>query len=300
MSILLGLLLTIAIWLFYQGFQRIRTPGYEAYLARFSLFRPKPRPRTRYERWVKPFALRLANFSLLRVLTDLQKVGQQLNYAGNPAGMTAHELYGAQVFGAIVGLVIGLAWASLGLPFSQFALFLLPIGGFYYPSLWLRGRVQRRQRAITVALPDMLDMLAVCISAGMGFDVALTLIVERSEGPLYEEMDRLLHELRIGEPRHLAFRHVTERNLSKDLHSFIAALLQAEELGTPVATALERQAEDMRIARLHRAREEGVKISHKISMILAFLLLPSIMCLFIGSFVITFFQEGSGLFDTFR
>ncbi|MCU0495378.1 MAG: type II secretion system F family protein [Chloroflexaceae bacterium] len=300
MSAIIGLLVTVIALLFYQGYQRIRTPGYEAYLAPFGGNIGLERPNTRYERWVRPLALWFSdNLGFLRVFTDFQKVAKQLDYAGNPRGMTPREFYGVQVYGGLAGLLVGFLWLQLGLPFGVAALVLLPLFGYAYPAMWLKGKVKRRQQAISVSLPDLLDMLAVCVSAGMGFDIALGLLVERSKGALYEEMERLMRELRIGEPRHLAFRHVIERNSSKELRAFIEALLQAEDLGTPIAATLERQAEDMRIMRRHRLREQGAKANNQIALVMVFLIMPSIMCLVLGGIVLSFFQGSGGeIFST--
>ncbi|MFQ3633575.1 type II secretion system F family protein, partial [Roseiflexus sp.] len=155
--------------------------------------------------------------------------------------------------------------------------------------------VKRRQHAITVALPDLLDMLAVCVSAGMGFDIALTLLVERGEGPLYEEMGRMLRELQMGAPREQAFRNLAMRNSSDALRGFIDALLQAEELGSPIAATLERQAEDIRIGRRYRAREEGAKAATKITLIVVVLVTPSVLCLIVAALGMSIMRSSKGL-----
>jgi tight adherence protein C len=292
MSTLIGLMFSVAVTMLLAGVRRIRTPGLEAHLAPFGETRGDPRPRTRYERLVRPLALRLADgFGLLRGLSDPAQLSQQLDDAGNPRGITAHEFYGVQVYALLAGLLIGVVWMLLELPLAPFVVVLLPIGGFYYPRLWLRGRVRRRQHLITIALPDLLDMLAVCVSAGMGFDVALRLLAERGAGPLYEELARLLRELRIGEPREQAFRHMAARNSSEALRSFVDALLQAEELGAPIAATLERQAEDMRVSRRYRARAQASKAATKISLVIVVLVVPTVMCMIMGGIVLSISQS---------
>lgn len=214
-----------------------------------------------YRRWRAPDQ-RAPEFEEVLVSTLALQAAVLVGATVFVATLGLHQLYRA--FQARDRLLVGVLWLYGGLPLGPFALILLPISGFCWPLLWLRTKVRRRQQAISVALPDLLDMLAVCVSAGMGFDVALTLLAERGEGPLYEELDRLLRELRIGEPREQAFRHLSERNSSEALRSFVDALLQAEELGSPIAATLERQAEDLRIYRRHRAREQGAKAATKI------------------------------------
>lgn len=292
MSALIGMMFTVAVLMLFSGVQRIRSTGLESQLAPYADANGDNGPRTRYARWVRPLALKFADgFGVFRGILDQNKIARQLDFAGNPGGMTAHEFYGVQLYAALVGLIVGVIWLYSGLPLGAFALILLPLGGFFWPSFWLRGKVKKRQHAISVALPDLLDMLAVCVSSGMGFDIALTLLAERGEGPLYEEIERLLRELRIGEPRDQAFRHMTERNSSEALRSFVDAILQAEDLGSPIAATLERQAEDMRIYRRHRAREQGAKAATKISLVVVIAVMPSVLCIILGALVLSISQN---------
>ncbi|NJM05290.1 type II secretion system F family protein [Candidatus Gracilibacteria bacterium] len=295
MSILFGIVVSSIVSLLISGIRRVRTPGYELQIAQFGTGQANAERRTFYQRTLRPLALALAdNITVLRPFVTFATVAKRLDYAGNPGGIGAHELHGLQILGMLTGLAIGLLLTVLGIPFGQFALILLPLGGFVYPLLWLRGKANKRQRTISVTLPDLLDMLAVCISAGMGFEIALSLLSERNQGPLYEEVARLLRELHVGESRQQAFRHLGERNSSPELRVFIDGILQAEELGTPIAETLERQAEDIRIRRRHRARAEGAKVATKISLVIVMLSMPSIMCLILGALALTI-ARGTGL-----
>jgi tight adherence protein C len=254
MITLIGLMLSFSVALLYNGIQRIRTPGYAAQLAAFSSKRETTKPLTSYERWVRPYALRLADkVDLLRGFTDYPSVARQLDYAGNPLGMTPHEFYGVQLFSTLVTLFIGVLW-FVGI--GSIAL-ILPIVGFIFPHLWLRGKAKERQEAIKNTLPQFVELFSTCVSAGLGFDVALSLIAERSKGPLYEELRRLLHELSIGEVREQAFHKLMKRNSTKELHRFVDALLESGKMGTPVTVTLLRQAENMRVVRQNQIREQG-------------------------------------------
>jgi tight adherence protein C len=297
MSTLIGLLVSLAVSLLIGGIRRIRTPGYEMQLAPFGEMQNN-QPRSRYERTVRPIMLSLANnVTVLRGLVNTAKVSRQLDYAGNPGNITANELYGIQLCCGMLGLFFGVWLVILKIPLSQILAIVMPVFGFMYPSFWLRGKVRRRQHAISVALPDLLDMMAVCVTAGMGFDIALSLLTERGEGPLYEEISRLLRELRIGEPREQAFRHVSERNSSEELRVFIDAILQAEELGTPIALVLERQADDIRIKRRHNARAQGAKAATKISLVVVLLVMPSVLCLILAALGMTIGRNIGPMFD---
>lgn len=258
MIALISFLVATAVSLLIAGVLRLRTPGYEGQLLRYREEKNTPVQVTRYERWVRPVALWLAlEFPLLRGPANLKKVAQQLDYAGNPRGITADELYGLQLLGALVGLLAGAYALVLRLPLSVVIATVCCAAGSYAPRLWLRSRVRRRQQAISTNLPDLLDMLAVCVSAGLGFDTALRMLADRGDGPLYEEVHRLLREIQIGEPRKQAFNTLVARNSSEPLRSFVGALLQAEELGTSITDVLERQAESLRIYRRHSAQKRA-------------------------------------------
>jgi tight adherence protein C len=294
MSLLIGLMAATAVLLLFYGVRAVRAPGYEAALARFGTATASYGPRSRFNRLVRPAARVLArHVTIFRILSDDVKVQRRLDYAGNPHQLTPFEFYGLQVYGATAGLAVAFLWTLIGLPGGTLFMLALPFLGFFYPVLWLRGKARKRQAAITIALPDLLDMLAVCVSAGMGFDIALGLLSSNEEGPLYEEIRRLLRELRIGEPRDRAFRRLSERNSSVELRNFIDALLQAEDLGTPIAATLERQAEDMRTARHQRAREQGARASNNISLVTVFLIMPSILFLIFGGIALAVLTSGA-------
>jgi tight adherence protein C len=296
-NIITSLGITMAILLLVRGIRYIRSPGYQAQLASFGDTQHTLKQQTRYSRWIRPVALRLADtITVLRGFSEPDKMTRQLNYAGNIHGITAHELYGLQLLCMLSGLLVSLLFFLLGLPFRVVLLVLLTPGGFFGPQLWLHMQIKRRQNAITLALPDLLDMLAVCMSAGQGFEKALQLLAQRGEGPLYEELRRVLNEQSVGESHTGAFRRLAERNSSEALRRFVAALLQAETLGTSIATTLEQQAEDMRIFRRHRARAKGAQAATKISLVVVVAIMPSVMCLMLGAVGLSFWESLGSLF----
>lgn len=297
-NVLLSLGISLALVLLWRGIRLIRVQGYQAQLVPFGAQQAGTAARTRYQRFVRPAALWLADhISLLRSFTDFARIAQQLNYAGNLHRVTPREIHGVQLYGGLAGLLIGSVWSVLGLPFGIVLLVVLSLGGFYAPLAWLHLAVKRRQNAITLALPDLLDMLAVCIAAGQGFEKALRLLAEHGEGPLYEEVRRVLDEQRVGESHTGAFRRLAERNSSEALRRFVDALLQAETLGTSIATTLEQQAEDMRVFRRHRARAKGAQAATKISLVVVVAVMPAVMCLMFGSVALSIWDSASSVFQ---
>jgi tight adherence protein C len=295
---LLSLGISLVLVLLWRGIRMLRVRGYQAQLAQIGNQQPDGSARTRYQRIARRVTLWLADHgALLRGFTSFDRMEQQLNYAGKIHRITPRELYGTQLFYALVGLVIASVWGLLGLPFGIALLVICPFSGFYAPQIWLHFAIKRRQNAITLALPDLLDMLAVCIAAGQGFDKALRLLVDHGEGPLYEEIRRVLDEQTVGESYTGAFRRLTERNSSEALRRFVDALLQAETLGTSIATTLEQQAEDMRVFRRHRARAKGAQAATKISLVVVVVVMPSVMCLMFGSVALSIWDSANSVFQ---
>lgn len=295
MSLLLGVLLVVWLMLLVTGIRRWRAPGLGTELPQLIFGeRAEPERLSLYQRHVQRSALQLPKrFGFLRAWTEPEQVAKKLQYAGRPYGMDVEQFFGFQLFMMIVGFALAavylvFAWL-LGCCGGPIALIVLPIGGFLWPKNWLNSRVKQRQEAINLSMPDFLDTLAISVRAGMGFDNALRLVVLRTSGPLSEELRRLLRELDMGEPRAEAFRRLVQRNTSDDLRAFSDAVLQADELGTPIAKVLQDQAEDLRVRRVQRAKERAGKASPQISLVTVFIIAPSALLLFMAALVLSIF-----------
>jgi tight adherence protein C len=145
--------------------------------------------------------------------------------------------------------------------------------GLYAPTLWLRGRVNNRRQEIQSALPDALDLLVVCVEAGLSFDSAMGRVAEKLENAMGEEFSRVIQEVRIGRPRLEALDDLGRRAGVEDLNSFVQAVIQSEQLGSGIAKMLRIQSEEMRQKRVLRAQEKGARASLK-------MLLPMVTCIF--------------------
>jgi len=140
----------------------------------------------------------------------------------------------------------------------------------------------KRQEKLQRALPDALDMLTVCVEAGLGFDAALAQVARNTTGPLAAEFSRVLQEMQIGKSRSQALRSLTDRTTVPELRSFVSALVQAGELGITIADVLREQAREMRLRRRQRAEEKAQKVPVKILFPLVFCLFPSMFIVIIG------------------
>jgi tight adherence protein C len=223
--------------------------------------------------WLRTLALRL---SPTGISGSLQR---RLDLAGNPGSWTPDRILAAKglgllgfgVLGALLGLrspVLLLLWAAVG-----------GVIGFFLPDVLLYNAGSKRQERIQTVLPDALDMLTVCVEAGLGFDAALAQVARNTSGPLAAEFARALQEMQIGVARIDALRALVARTSVAELRAFVSALIQASELGIAVAQVLREQAAEMRLRRRQRAEEKAQKVPVKI-------LFPLIFCLFPALFVV--------------
>ncbi|MFC9695094.1 type II secretion system F family protein [Kribbella sp. NPDC056951] len=226
--------------------------------------------------WLRALALRLSPSG---IGTTLQR---RLDLAGNPSGWTPDRILAAKGLGLFV-------LGGLGALYGVRAIGLLVVGvgvgaaaGFFLPDILLYNAGTKRQQKIQRALPDALDMLTVCVEAGLGFDAALAQVARNTKGPLAAEFSRVLQEMQIGKSRSQALRASTERTTVPELRSFVSALVQAGELGITIADVLREQAKEMRLRRRQRAEEKAQKVPVKILFPLVFCLFPSMFVVIIG------------------
>ena len=214
------------------------------------------------------------------------------------AGLTG-ELSAEELARARAG--VGLAAAALALPLavaSPAAAALAPalgLAGAMAPSRWLAARQSARRRALVRELPDLLDLLGICVESGMALDPALELAAARLGGTLGAEMDRVLHDLSLGTHRAEAYRELVRRTGAPELAQTVGALLQAEELGAPLSRALEGQAEALRVARRQDARERAARAAPKIQLVVALLMVPAVLLLVLGVLLIELSRQVGGV-----
>ena len=286
MSAIPAILIFVAVLLFYEALERYRQPSpVKERLAQYSMLDEEQQAASQsyFQRRLRPLAQRLAGpFGFLKPLVSRGDVAKKLMWAGDPYGLGEDEFFGLQILAGFglcllfLPVYLPRGWSGLVVPL------LALVGGLFGPLIWLEGRATERQREISLAVPEALDLLTICVQAGMGFDHALTQIVDRMKGPLAEELGIFLKELRMGVPRTECFKRLRRRNNADELYILTDALVQAHDLGVPIAKTLEEQAGDMRVRRLQRAREEGAKASPKISLITTILVAPAVMCLFLS------------------
>ena len=209
-------------------------------------------------------------------------IRRKLDAAGKPGGMTLQGYAGRK---AGYTIIMGGAGALFALRGSVLVGVLFIAFGWFYTDIWLSGVARARQARIQRDLPDFLDILAVTVSAGVAFRSALERVAEALRGPLGEEIMTALRQMELGMSRRQALEGIKDRNSSESLNQFITALLQAEELGVPLADALGNLAEDMRRSFYQAARRRAAKASPRVSLIVSTVIVPGAMILIVASVI---------------
>ena len=246
-----------------------------------------------------PFAARLMvplGRSLIGSLQSLlprnhiANVRRRLVLAGLSGRFGAEEYVAAQLVGACTGLLVGLL---LGVATDWSATRILAAAGggallgFLAPSLYVKQHRDLRVEAIERELPDVLDVLAISVEAGVGLEGAIQAVVERFSSPLGEELGHMLSEMELGLSRREALQNLRARTDIPDLNGFVLALLQADALGMPMTRVLQTQAEEMRRRRRGKVREAAAKLPVKILFPLILFILPALFIVILGPAVIT-------------
>lgn len=243
------------------------------------------------QRILRPMLVRLGNaLSRLAPSKARAEAERQLELAGRPYGWGSTEFLGlrlfvAAVFGALVFLITAIApnldptlkWLS---PFVGVAL------GFFLPLLWLRSKINARKKEIIKGLPDAMDLLTIAVEAGMGFDGALQKVAEKWDNQLSRAFGKVVQEMRLGVIRREALRNMSNNMDVPDVTSFVAAIIQADQLGVSIAKILRVQSEQMRVKRRQRAEEQANKAPIKMLFPMVFLIFPALFVVLLGPAVL--------------
>lgn len=236
------------------------------------------------ERALKPFIRRLANFlgrfTPAQVLRDLD---HKLTLAGQPMGLGAREFYGIRVILFIFGILLAFFLLRLSREsMNQVGAVLVLVICVIYPIVWLQRKIRERQKDLLRGLPDALDMLSVCATAGLGFDQSMQRVSEHWETRMGTEFGRVISEMEMGVSRSEALRNLSGRTDVTEISSFVSLIVQAEQLGMSISQTVNSMAEQMRIERRFKAQEEARKLPNKILFPLVFFIFPSMIAVILG------------------
>ena len=212
----------------------------------------------------------------------LQETTLKLELAGNPGRIDAStflatRFVGAAVFGGLLLLISFLSANKWPLGRVVLVVGIFSALGFFFPQLWLQSRINRRQNEVRKAMPDALDLLTICVEAGLGFDAAMSKVSEKWENELSIMFGRCIREVQLGKTQREALRDMADRLGLPELTSFVAAVIQSQILGVSLAKVLRIQSDQMRVKRRQYAEELAHKAPVKMIIPMALLTFPSIM-----------------------
>ncbi len=250
-----------------------------------------------FERVMRPIVKRLSRVGRRGDQGGLiARTDAKLEKAGYPGGLRGADWVGVKFLSAIV-FALAIAGLSLLIGLGAAAIFFALVGGavgFMAPEFWLGRRIRSRGMQMVLQLPDALDLLTISVEAGLGFDAALAKCVEKMEGPLIVEFRQALAEIRMGRTRRDALRDVAARADAQPISNFIGAIVQAEQLGVPIAKVLQIQSQQLRIERRQRAEEMAAKAPVKMLFPMVGCIFPTIFIVILGPAVITV-MSGPGI-----
>lgn len=234
------------------------------------------------DRIIIPLARKFGEFATrFTPQNAIDNAARKLELAGSPRGLEPPLFWALRFVGAIGvgGLILfifsigSLNW-SLGRKAMLVASFVAL--GYYLPDMLISSKITRRQKEIRKSLPDALDLLTICVEAGLGFDGAMAKVYEKWDNELGRAFGRVIREIQLGKLRREALRDMADRMGIPEMTSFVAAVIQSELLGVSMAKVLRIQADQMRIKRRQLAEEAAHKAPIKMLIPMALLIFPSI------------------------
>ena len=217
----------------------------------------------------------------------IEETEKKLELAGNPPGIDPTIFWAARFIVAIgVGgiLLFVFSVSSMNWTWGRKLLMtgIFSVIGFFMPQLLLQSKISSRQDMIRKSMPDALDLLTICVQAGLGFDAAMSRVAEKWEDALADEFSRCLREIQLGNVRRVALRNMADRIGITEMTSFVAAIIQSEQLGVSMAKVLRIQSDQMRTRRRQMAEEKAQQAPVKMLFPMALLIFPSIMIILLG------------------
>jgi tight adherence protein C len=212
------------------------------------------------------------------------------------AGFRRPEAAGAFSAARVVVIValVGLVYFTGFYKFNPVLLFVVTgVAGFILPDFWLGRKVKGRQQLLRLALPDALDLLVICVEAGLGLDQALLYVSQElrvAHPELCAEFDLVNAEVHVGKSRMDALRSLATRTGVDDLQALVSTLIQTDRFGTSVAQSLRIHSDDLRLKRRQRAEEMAAKTTVKMVFPLVFFIFPALFVVILGPAVITMYK----------
>jgi len=252
------------------------------------------------QRIIVPIAKRMGEFVMrFTPQNAITSMSKKLELAGSPGNMDPAVIFALRFLGIPLGMIFIILdrVAAPGSFIDGKGLFLaLPaaILGFYLPDLFLQSKIDKRQKEIRKAMPDGLDLLTICVEAGLGFDAAMSKLYEKWDNELGRAFGRVVREIQLGKLRREALRDMADRLGVSEMSSFVAAVIQSEQLGVSMAHVLRIQADQMRIRRRQMAEEEAHKAPIKMLLPMALFIFPALCIVLMTPAFLILIEQGAG------
>lgn len=256
-----------------------------------------------YDRNIKPIVTKLASLDekgnkqskSARKRQETEKLALQLRKAGMHMSTGSFNYLKLTVM--VVGIILSVGIGLLLKDVTSYYIMIIIVGSMLSalsPTLVLNAKIKKHQDAIRAQLPDTLDLLSVCMEAGLSFDASLLKVSERMEGPLIDELVTVFRQIQLGKSRNDALKTLSDSTDVSELKTFISAVIQANTLGIPITNVLAAQSEQLRIAKREQIKEKAAKVPSKMTIPTVLLILPAIICVIMGPVVIQVKDQLSG------
>ncbi len=260
-----------------QRLEELTSKGEEVNLEKIEMSQPFS------ERVIFPIARSLGKLATRFTPQNyLNNIERKLELAGtssrlDPTVFLALQFVGILTFSGIVFLFFTLLKVQTSSGIKILLVLVAGVLGFIYPQLYLTQRIQRRQKNVRRAMPDALDLLTICVEAGLGFDAAIQKVAEKWTSDISLAFARVIQEIQLGKIRRDALRDMADRIGLAEMTSFVAAVVQSELLGVSLSKVLHIQADQMRVKRRQHAEEEARKAPIKMLIPMALLIFPALI-----------------------
>jgi len=252
------------------------------------------------QRIIIPIAKRMGEFVMrFTPQNAITSMSKKMEMAGNPGNMDPAVMFALRFLGIPFGaifIVLDYIAAPGSFMDGKGLLFALPAAliGFYLPDLLLQSRIDKRQKEIRKAMPDGLDLLTICVEAGLGFDAAMSKLYEKWDNEMGRAFGRVVREIQLGKLRREALRDMADRLGVSEMSSFVAAVIQSEQLGVSMAHVLRIQSDQMRIRRRQIAEEEAHKAPIKMLLPMAIFIFPALCIVLMTPAFLILLEQGIG------
>jgi len=250
------------------------------------------------ERVILPFARKLGEFAIRFTPQNwLASISRKLELAGSPSKLDPSMYLSLQfICAAGLGILLFVVTSFLLSGFSLGEKFLYSVLGcllgFFLPQIYISSVISKRQKSVRHALPDALDLLTICVEAGLGFDAAMVKVAEKWDSPLSMGFARVIQEIQLGKLRREALRDMANNIDIPEMTSFVAVVIQSEMLGVSMAKVLRIQSDQMRVKRRQMAEEEAHKSPIKMLIPMILLIFPALLIILMAPAVMSIMQSG--------